>query len=58
MELRLGLAMFVSRFRVEVDTDRMPRCTSADAFAADCSVFTTLRRSEGVYLRMTPRASG
>ena len=55
MEVKLTLAMFVSRFRIEADTERMPQCTTSDAFARDCTAYTTLWRKGGSHLRMTPR---
>ena len=55
MEVKLALVMFVARFHIAVDRERMPRATSPDAFADDCTAYISLRRKAGIHLCMTPR---
>ena len=55
MELKLSLAMFVARFHVQVDTQRMPQVSTPDDFIDTCTSYTTLHRKAGIHLRFTPR---
>ena len=57
MELKLSLAMFVARFRVEADTERMPQVNTPDDFIDTCTSYTTMQRKAGIHLRFTPRVS-
>lgn len=55
VEVKLALVMFVARFHIRMNRERMPCATSPDAFADDCTAYISLRRKAGIHLCMTPR---
>ena len=56
IELKLAVALFVSRFTFKPDSARFPYKT-VDAFAEDCSAIATMSPRRGVQLLFTPRGA-
>ena len=55
MEIKLFVAMLVSRFEIKPDTEPMPDCTISEFIAAHLNVRISLKFKTPVMLRMKRR---